>query len=157
MTPRVVWGFLETAASRSPTNRLRSVDLPTFGFPMMETNPDRKEEATRLLQFVKDLVVKGVGKVGVGKELVALSRLHVNADGFLRHLKHINLYLGLPHLGFNPSVRLVFKLNEALLHQHLAARLPDLVHLFVEMSFDGVLGNGDAPADSRAHQKERAA
>src|SRR4026208_1838554 len=37
----VVCGFSETMARLWPTMRLRSVDLPAFGRPRKETNPDR--------------------------------------------------------------------------------------------------------------------
>src|ERR687888_383706 len=36
----VVCGLSETIASFVPTSRLRSVDLPAFGRPIRETNPD---------------------------------------------------------------------------------------------------------------------
>ena len=39
---RVVWGLLDTMAIFSPKSRLRRVDLPTFGRPMREMNPDLK-------------------------------------------------------------------------------------------------------------------
>ena len=38
---RVVPAFGVMMASRSPTSRFISVDLPTFGMPMMETKPAR--------------------------------------------------------------------------------------------------------------------
>jgi hypothetical protein len=37
---RVVWGLLEMMAIFSPRRVFRSVDLPTFGLPMMEMKPD---------------------------------------------------------------------------------------------------------------------
>src|SRR5882672_5232205 len=40
ITLRVVWGLSVTMEIFSPTRRLRRVDLPEFGRPMMETKPD---------------------------------------------------------------------------------------------------------------------
>src|SRR4030042_5139624 len=40
MRLRVVWGLLDMMAIFSPKRKLRRVDFPAFGRPMMETNPD---------------------------------------------------------------------------------------------------------------------
>ncbi len=40
-TVRVVCGTGEVMATRAPTTRLSSVDLPTLGRPTRATNPDR--------------------------------------------------------------------------------------------------------------------
>src|SRR5580700_6247832 len=40
MAARVVCGFSETMESLLPTSRLSSVDLPAFGRPTIDTNPD---------------------------------------------------------------------------------------------------------------------
>jgi hypothetical protein len=36
----VVWGLLEMMETRSPSSLFIRVDLPTFGLPMIVTNPD---------------------------------------------------------------------------------------------------------------------
>src|SRR5947209_221297 len=38
---RVICGFSETIASLPPTSALSRVDLPAFGRPIIETNPER--------------------------------------------------------------------------------------------------------------------
>jgi len=38
---RVVWGLGEVIAIFCPTMRFSNVDLPTFGRPMIATNPER--------------------------------------------------------------------------------------------------------------------
>src|SRR5688500_13138395 len=38
---RVVWGFGDTATSRTPSARFRRVDLPTLGRPTMAQKPAR--------------------------------------------------------------------------------------------------------------------
>src|ERR1700734_4076815 len=46
MVVRVVCGFSETMASFSPARAFKSVDLPAFGRPIIEANPDRNSLIT---------------------------------------------------------------------------------------------------------------
>jgi hypothetical protein len=54
---RVVCGQGETAAIFVPSNRLISVDLPTFGLPITATKPDRYGgEACSMLPFYQNTI-----------------------------------------------------------------------------------------------------
>ena len=61
---RVVWGWLETMATFSPTMRFMMLDLPTFGRPRMATKPERNFLSDKCVSSVFMLVGCRAGTPG---------------------------------------------------------------------------------------------
>src|SRR5713226_8617702 len=86
MRLRVVCGLEVTIAIFCPTSRFTSVDFPTFGRPIMATNPDRK------LFFAFSFFAIGVCRAVYGNLAFGGNSLHLLADSDPQHLSLVGFH-----------------------------------------------------------------
>src|SRR5579885_872740 len=91
MEVRVVWGLSATMAILAPTTAFRSVDLPAFGRPRMETKPERNAEGS--------VMSDGLGLANTHlRDAQGVAGEHFDADalafGDLAGLRHVAQPLG---------------------------------------------------------------